>query len=254
MTAQQGVPQREGAAAPTSVGTHAETGLTRSQRAQWDAFGFVVLRQLFSAAEMAALTEESATLIDRDVGQRFRQVDGVAYDMARLPPRGTADDARLDRVRSGERVTLSEVVEREDRVGELLVASGGGGRVWQVVAELLGDDFLFAGSELFRGSFNATEDQGFHSDRGMATGGSDEAELAYPRVKMMVYTVPTRANHGALHVIPGSHRSGFHAELVRKLPLMDGQHSAMGEDFPSFVFESNPGGAAVLCQLLGPAA
>ena len=101
------------------------------------------------------------------------------------------------------------VVEQNDEIGELLFAES---RAWDIMAELLGPDFILAGSEAMRGSFNAQADQGFHSDRGMGDGGSNKAELDYTRVKMMVYTVPTTAEHGALRVIPASHRAPLHGQ------------------------------------------
>ena len=104
---------------------------------------------------------------------------------------------------------LAVVVEQNDEIGELLFAES---RAWDIMAELLGPDFILAGSEAMRGSFNAQADQGFHSDRGMGDGGSNKAELDYTRVKMMVYTVPTTAEHGALRVIPASHRAPLHGQ------------------------------------------
>ena len=104
---------------------------------------------------------------------------------------------------------LAVVVEQNDAIGELLFAES---RAWDIMEELLGPDFILAGSEAMRGSFNAQADQGFHSDRGMGDGGSNQAELDYTRVKMMVYTVPTTAEHGALRVIPASHRAPLHGQ------------------------------------------
>jgi hypothetical protein len=106
--------------------------LSAAERAHWEVFGFVVLRQLYGPVVVANLTARADELVAADAASRFRRVDGVEYDMQDLAPAARPGD-KLDRVRSRERVTLDGVVEREDVVGELLLAES---RLWGLVVGL----------------------------------------------------------------------------------------------------------------------
>lgn len=140
-------------------------------------------------------------------------------------------------------------------------------------------DFIFVGSEIMCGSWNAWRGQGWHSDRGMQQGGSDLHELAWPRAKFMMYTSATRADCGALRVIPASHLAPLHGDLTRLiqsesfddqtshgelLPLLPDEAAATAPDMLrkqqarldagklpwQFCFESNPGDALLFNHCL----
>ena len=68
-------------------------------------------------------------------------------------------------------------------------------------------------------------------------------------VKNVMYLQPTDSEHGALRLIPGSHRSPFHEKLFQigldgalGKESRDSKESGLrGQDIPSFVFSSTPG-------------
>jgi ectoine hydroxylase-related dioxygenase (phytanoyl-CoA dioxygenase family) len=261
--------------------------LSERECEQFRTVGFVVLRQFFSPVEVENIVAPVEHVLRTDRSRRYRMAaDGIEYDMENLPFPGTAAmsleryaglaqlsaaevNLRVELMRM--RTSVGEVAEQQPTLGEQLLADD---KVWDKIAQLLGEDFIFTGSEVMCGSFNEWHGQGWHSDRGMAPGGSDLDELAWQRAKLLMYPgMKTTAGAGALRVIPASHRPPLHGELTRMiqtegfdqqtahgelLPLipasmaMDAgimeqqrQRLAAGELPYAFCFESNPGD--VLC-------
>jgi ectoine hydroxylase-related dioxygenase (phytanoyl-CoA dioxygenase family) len=224
--------------------------------------GFVVLRGFFDDAEMDLIGREVSSVLADDRGRRFRRAqDGIEYDMENLPVPGTASmelerysqlvgesasavDERVALMRT--RTSTGFVAERSHPLGEAIVA---GDKVWSLMGQLLGEDFIFAGSEVMCGSWNNWRGQGWHSDRGMADGGSDLDELNWTRAKLMMYTTNTSAECGALRVIPASHRAPLHGELTRMIQSPDfDERTAHGELLPLLVDESAAVSSAIFEQ------
>ena len=196
-------------------------GLTEADRAAWDAEGVFVVQNLFSATELAVLQSEAERLLSAELGTRG--ADGIGE----FRNRRTLDAG------------LTEVVENEDEIGELLVVAD---QVWHQIVALLGPDFVLAGSELnMAGGEHAV--QGWHCDRGAGPDGSIPEELAYARVKLMVFLTPTTASHGSLRVLPGSHRAPLHGETLALIREEDGVNHDDGAVDGAYVFESQPGDA-----------
>ena len=234
--------------------------LSDAEHEQFRTAGFVMLRQLFDPAEMDRIGGAVDAVLAADRGQRYRLAnDGIEYDTENLPVHGTPSMG-LERYRAlaGEsaaevelrvelmstRTSAGFVAERSQPLGETLVA---GEKVWPMMAQLLGGDFIFTGSEVMCGSWNSWRGQSWHSDRGMVNGGSDPDELVWTRAKFLMYTSETRASAGALRLIPASHRAPLHGELTRMIQSPDfDERTAHGELLPLLANES----AAVASDIL----
>ena len=150
--------------------------LTPKQKEHFDVFGFLCLRQAFSPDEMAEITQAADQVWHEDRG-------------------GQPDD--------GQHQGLAPFAELNPRLLDLAEDD----RIFQVVADLLGDDFLWSGSEGNKEGHTEKGEHNWHADRPGA------AETEYRRLKVMIYLTPTTKEQGALRVIPGSHRMPFHQWL-----------------------------------------
>ena len=74
-------------------------------------------------------------------------------------------------------------------------------RIYLPMRDLLGENFIWVGSEGMYGFSDRLRDHHWHSD-----GDKDTRKLAYRHIKSMIYLDPLRRESGALRVIPGSHR------------------------------------------------
>jgi hypothetical protein len=121
-----------------------------------------------------------------------------------------------------------DTVERTPLLTELLVQ-----RFLGPVRQLLGEGFVWSGSEFHRAAAGADGNLGagalpraYREQIGLADEAYAEhtwhadrpgvSECAYPRIKVMAYLTPTGARRGALRVIPGSHAPALH-ELLEPL-------------------------------------
>jgi len=155
--------------------------LTEQQVNHFETFGMLLLRQLFSPAEMEEITAEAEAvwredLVSQPEGQGHQHVVPFLEKrplLARLPE----DD-----------------------------------RIYLPIQQLLGPGFVWGGSEGNKGSFNETRDHQWHSDR------AGQIALQYTRIKIMIYLQAMTKDTGALRVIPGSHHAAFHQELLRLQP------------------------------------
>jgi hypothetical protein len=183
--------------------------LTPQQLAHFDTFGFLLLRQLFSGDEIAAIRQE-AEMIWQAERQR----------------RGLAADAYL---------SIAPFVERSPVLLRLLEDD----RIYQTLEDLLGPDFLWSGSEGNTGVAQANQFHAWHSDR------PGEPEPDYRRVKVMIYLTPVTKNTGCLRVIPGSHKLPLYRELDALNQQADDTSERLfgvpGQDLPSFPLETLPG-------------
>lgn len=185
--------------------------LTTEQVLYFETFGFLILRSLFSADEIAVVTAEAQRLWQEDLGRR-----PTAEEFAHL----------------------GEIVEQS----ALLTGHVEGDRIYQPARQLTGDNPIWSGSECNHGVQTGTLVHTWHADRVGAQ------ELDYRRIKMMLYLVPMRAENGALRVIPGSHRAPLHTEL-EEASLQHRDHAdheqryfgVMGQDVPSYLIETEPG-------------
>jgi len=180
--------------------------ITQEQKSYFETFGFLFQRQAFSQDEIEKITKMSEGVMEKDRGGR---------------PRGP-----------NESQSLSPFLE----LSPVLSTLAEDDRIYGVVEQLLGSDFLWAGSE-----FNITVKAvtPWHADR------PGEGQLGYDRVKVMLYLHPVTADHGALRVIPGSHRMPLNSELNILTELHEDSDprpfGVHGSDIPGFPLESSPG-------------
>ena len=186
--------------------------LNADQRAYFDAFGFIVLRNLLSRAEMDRTIAASESLW---AGELDAGTDSTRYQ------------------------TFPNFVERSPDLLSLIDDD----RTYGVATDLLGERVVWANSEGNRGFADLHDGLPWHADRP----GRDE--LTYQRVKMMLYLDAMSGANGALRVIPGSHRSPLHDSLLpfygsRKMeePRYFGER---GADIPCHVVDTEPGDLVV---------
>ena len=194
--------------------------LTPDQKAHFEAFGFLAVRQAFSPAEVKEIIEESERLweADRDGAPRGDKGQHMSKFVEHSP-------------------VLTRIVDERIREG---------------VEDLIGADFMWAGSE---GNFTVNNAHGWHNDRPAET----ESELAFTRLKVNIYLDPVTKDTGALRVLPGSHRPLFHMGLapLEKHHHEKGDRDALstpyglsGPDMPFYAFESEPGDVVFFNQTL----
>ena len=179
---------------------------TPGQKAHFDTFGFLFQRQAFSQSEIQDVIREAEELLEKDRGGRLRGQD---------EPQDVAPFVELSPKLSG----LAE----DDRI-------------YGTVSQLLGPDLIWAGSKIH---VTVNSFIGWHADR------PGESQLGYDRVKVMIYLDPVTADHGALRVIPGSHRMPLNNDLDMLTQVAEDLHAepfgVEGPDLPGFPLESNPG-------------
>ena len=184
--------------------------LTPEQLEHFDVFGFLCLRQAFSAEEMVEITRAADEVFTADRG-------------------GTADD--------GQPQSLAPFAELHPRLLDLAEDD----RIYGVVEDLLEPGFLWSGSEGNKEGVTEQGEHNWHADRPGA------AEAEYRRLKIMIYLEPTTKEQGALRVIPGSHRMPFHQWLwpLQAHHFKDGtignSFGAKGEEIPACMLEIVPG-------------
>ena len=180
--------------------------ITAQQKAQFEAFGVLFQRQAFSQDEIEDVIREAEEVLERDRGGR---------------PRG-----------QDERQGMAPFVELSPKLSRLAEDD----RIYGTVAQLLGSDLIWAGSE---GNVTVNSFIRWHADR------PGESQLGYDRVKVMIYLDPVTADHGALRIIPGSHRMPLNKDLDILTQVHQDVHAkpfgVEGPDLPGFPLESNPG-------------
>lgn len=188
--------------------------LTDEQRRFYDTFGFLFLRGLLTHEEIDGLR----TTFD----ETMRSVRG-----------GAGPD--------GQGQSAVEIVETTPGLSWLLEDQ----RIHGTVADRLGTDYIWGGSE---GNVTNHGEHRWHADRH----GSSETE--YHRMKVMIYLDETRADHGCLRVLPGSHRDPYHSQLgplIEQTPEVCQKHFGMsGDELPAVMVEATPGDVLFFCHTL----
>ena len=188
--------------------------LTAEQKARFETFGFLQLRQAFSPEETVAITEAFDDVLAEDRG-------GTPFE--------------------GKGQSVWAVVEQQPVLSRIVEDD----RIFEPVEQMLGSGFIWAGSE---GNVTARAEHTWHADR------AGESEAAYPRIKVMLYLDPTTDERGALRVIPGSHRDAFHEDLLPlQAQHSDSGLPGFGVDgprIPSLPVESQPGDVVLFFQSL----
>ena len=189
--------------------------LTDDQLIHFETFGFVLLRQAFTAAEMSQITAASQQLWAEVLKSDPEATDLGTAPFIELAPKLTwlADDDRI----------------------------------YGPMEQLLGAGFIWSGSE-GNNCIAPGPDHDWHADRPGAR------ELDYLRIKIMLYLAPMKKEEGALRIIPGSHRDPLHSELDpfqsvhgQEQPTFFGMH---GSEVPCHALETQPGDAALFSQSL----
>ncbi len=188
--------------------------LTTAQIDHFETFGFLLLRQAFSPAEMEHIVEQAEV--------RWSELRGA--------------DPQLS--------STTQLVEERPSLAALITDN----RIYQPMAQLLGADFIWNGSEYHDEEYPTAAAHHWHADR------PGPREASYRRIKIMFYLEPKRRNEGALRVIPGSHRDPLHSELLSfqlAHVLPDPSFFDLdGRDVPCFALETSPGDVALFSQSL----
>ena len=185
--------------------------LTDDQVKQFELFGFVVLKEIFTENEVATLQEEF------EYGAKRTQESAGEFD-------GT------------ETHTFSMLGEDTSFYSSLLEDS----RFYGPASQLYGDDVF--GLEI--NSYRYISNSPWHFNDG-----SPNIHGYGPKYQFPVFE-PTRADTGALRFVPGSHKDPWQSELTNWWPLTRGSAgSAEGMAFldkvPCFVAEADPGDAVL---------
>ena len=188
--------------------------LTDRQISHFQAFGLLILRGAFSRAETGELIDETERLYRRILGREPRE-DEVIWE--------------------------PEFVERSERLMGLIDDE----RIHEAASDLIGDRFLWVGSEGMRGVDRNGPVHHWHTD-----GDESRVKLTSRRLKIMLYLDPLTRDNGAIRVIPGSHRPPlfdtllpFHKEHTRESPRFFG---LQGQDVPGCAVETAPGDIVIL--------
>ena len=170
--------------------------LTPGQTIQFTTFGFLILRRVFTAAEMVEITREANQVWQED---RERQSQERPYQI------------------------VVPFVEERPRLAELADDD----RIYLPIQDLLGTDFIWGGSEGHKGSFTERGLLQWHSDR------PDSVGVEYDRIKVMIYLEPLQKETGALRVIPGSQHEPLRGDLRG---LHEGQNKTAQKDISLAAF------------------
>ena len=189
--------------------------LSPGQVAHFKTFGFLFIPQLFSANEVASITETADNLW-------LRLRDGRPLN----PEDGQA---------------VGAFVEQDPALTAMVTDA----RIFEAAESILGPGFVWAGSE---GNVTVNSEHPWHPDRP-----GDHEEISYTRLKVNLYLDPIREENGCLRVIPGSHRMPLHGEIEpdakhQRRGLSVRPFEVPGPNMPSVSLESNPGDAIFFNQ------
>lgn len=192
--------------------------LTAQQLAHFDTFGFLLLRQLFAVEEIAAI---------RHVAEVIWQAEREKRGLGPL-----------------DYLSLPAFIERSPALLPLAVDD----RIYGAIADLLGSDFLWSGSEGNTGAAMQNQFHAWHSDR------CGEAEPDYRRAKVMIYLTPVTKETGCLRVIPSSHKLPLYKELdglnQQTADTCAQLFGVAGQDLPAFPLETTPGDVVIFNHYL----
>lgn len=194
----------------------------------FETFGYLHLRNCFSSDEMAAVTARAEAL-------------------------WAANGAGQTRKPGGQGLRAAGLLELDTHLIELAADD----RIWCVAQQLLGEDFVYVGSE---GNVSDLQTFPWHSDRKYyghptfaAAGDVSLLPPAFTQLKMMLYLEPLDDSSGCLSVIPGSHRSPIHEAMGPQEYNGNAEPQPFGvkqPDLPRLALASNPGDIIVFCHTL----
>eukprot|EP01044_Picomonas_judraskeda_P001306 COSAG03_NODE_76_length_14245_cov_10.406122_2_plen_353_part_00 len=197
-------------------------------QSHFETFGYLHLRNCFSPDEMAAATARAEAL-------------------------WAANGAGQNRRPGGQGLRAAGLLELDTQLIELAADD----RIWGVARQLLGDDFVYVGSE---GNVSDLETFSWHSDRKYyghptfaAAGDVSLLPPAFTQLKMMLYLEPLDDASGCLSVVPGSHRSPIHEAMGPQEYNRSAEPQPFGvkqPDLPRVALASNPGDVIVFCHTL----
>ena len=178
--------------------------LTAEQIAHFETFGFLVLRGLFSAAEVSSIK---------------RDYDAVWNEAAGGQP-WSGDRTETQQPFCERRTSLTRLAEDD--------------RIYGAAEQLLGPNVIWGGSSAAR----YVGDSGWHADD------FDSLLESYRMIKVVMYLEPVEKDTGCLRIIPGSHHRSFHQGLSpldeqysdsSQMPF-----GVPGRDTPGYPMETQP--------------
>lgn len=186
--------------------------LTKDQVKFFDTFGYIVLRNRFSAIEVGGISDA---------------FDDVFQTHTCLTCETSPFGGKL-------RHYVVGFVERRPILARLAEDD----RVYGPLSQLLAPGFIWVASD----GNQYVGDTAWHTDKRPSPG--------YRQIKVAFYLDPVEANTGCLRVIPGSHRPEFHDALRKQ--LMEGDRKTSqerpleslgveGSEIPCALLESKPG-------------
>ena len=189
-----------------------------NQKSYFDTFGFLFLKNLFTQNEIMRMASASEKIfeLNEDVDKNGAQ-------------------------------QIVPFIDRSTELTRFILDP----RIYQVVTNLLGEDFLWVASE---GNLTTKTYHEWHPDR---TGTQNQIE--FKRLKVMFYLNPVTKDTGCLRIIPGSHHYYFHKELVKSIHSGNGVgHDSdistfcgiSGNKLNAHYVESNPGDVVFFNQCL----
>ena len=191
------------------LGKWGDIMLTEEQLKQWDVFGFVTFKDLFSRGEADTIRREF------DIG--------LSADQTYYP--------------NGESPTHFKGLGQETPFLQSLAEDP---RLLGPAAQMWGEDVISTGSDCDRFTSSNTY---WHPD--LIQGSPDTKENHLKGVKFACYLDSLDHESGALRLIPGSHRSPFHDELFAmglkgdESPYLKKTRLSIN-DVPAYVWESEP--------------
>ena len=208
--------------------------LSEADVRHFEAFGAVVLRGVFTPREMERLTASAEEIWAANRAE-YAEVGEVAPDEHRHRWRirnGSADQS------------CGGLLEHRPE----LIALAADERIWGVARRLLGEGFVWVGSE---GNVSSLETFNWHSDRKYynhpnfaAAGDPSLLPPHFTQLKMMLYLEELGPETGCLNCIVGSHKSPLHEALG---PQEHGRaenptpFGAEAEELPRWPLPSRPG-------------
>ena len=191
--------------------------LTDAQVAHFQTFGFLVLRNAFSSAEMDVIRDHFDEVMTANR-------DGTPFDGAKTQ-------------------TVLWFVEQNPELARLAEDD----RIYGPVGQLLGEDFIWVLSD---GNLYVDDTQ-WHGGSGQ----SEERSTALSKhIKVAIYPDALTRETGALRVIPGSHITEYQEHLkVLTAQYEDPDARPLGfsgPGVPSLALESNPGDVVFFSERL----
>ena len=188
--------------------------ITAEQKAHWETFGFLMLRQLFAPDEVKVMREAAIEVVNQQGGSNSFTSDpgfGTGAFMERHP-------------------ALANWVDDD--------------RIYDIPETLLGPDFVLQ----YNGGAVWRSDTSWHG----GLGPEERPSPPYKTAKIAMYFDSLKKENGCLRVIPGSHRRPY-ADRLQPLMTEDKDpaHEAFGlqgPDVPCVALETEPGDVIVFAE------